>query len=87
MELAIVFGLIILIVAAFRPLRARIAASDAAGVQRFRQWHKPMERMGAACLLISAVSVLFWGEAGVYVTIGMLGAVIFYFSLLTRPDP
>lgn len=87
MELAIMLGLIILIGVAVRPLRARIAASDSEGVQRFRQWQKPMERMGAACLLISAVSVLFWREAGVYVAIGMLGAVVFYFSLLTRPDP
>lgn len=87
MEWGIFVGSMILIVAAFRPLRARIAASDAEGVQRFRQLHKPMERIGAALLVIGALGVLFLPEAAVPAAIPILGAIIFYCSMLTRPDP
>lgn len=87
MEAAIIFSLIILIVAVFRPLRARIAASDSEVAQRFRRLHKPMERVGGTGLVIGALGVLFWREAGIHAAIPVLGAIVFYCSLLTRPDP
>lgn len=87
MELGMIIGLIIFIGAAFRPLRACIAASDSEAVQRFRRLHKPMEWIGATALVLSALDVLFWREAVVHAAIPILGAIVFYCSMLTRPDP
>lgn len=87
MEWGMLIGSIILIVAAFGPLRAYIAASDSQGVQRFRSWHKPMEWIGAAALMISALGILFLPEGGVPAVIPTLGAIVFYASMLTRPGP
>jgi hypothetical protein len=86
MEWGIFIGSMILILAIFRPLRARIAASDSDGAQRFRRWHKPMERIGAAALVISALGVFFLPEGSVPAVIPVLGAIVFYCSMLTRPD-
>lgn len=87
MEWGIFIGLMIVILATFRPLRARIAASDSEGVQRFRRWHKPMEWIGAAALVIGALGIFFLPDAGVPAAIPILGAIVFYCSMLTRPDP
>lgn len=87
MEWAIFIGLLVIIVGAVRPLRARVAASDSTGVQQFRRWHKPMAWIGAAVLVISALGVYFLPEGGVPAVIPVLGAIIFYCALLTRPGP
>lgn len=87
MEWGVFFGLVFLIVAFFRPLRACISASDSEGVQRFRRLHKPMEWIGATALVISALDVLFWREAIVHAAIPVLGGIVFYCSMLTRPNP
>ena len=87
MEWAIFIGLLVIIVAAVRPLRARIAASDSQAAQQFRRWHKPMEWIGAAALVISALGIFFLSDGGVPAVIPVLGAIIFYCSLLTRPGP
>lgn len=87
MEWAIFIGLLVIIVGAFRPLRARIAASHSTGVQQFRQLHKPMEWIGAAALVISALGTFFLPEGGVPAVLPVLGAIIFYCSQLTRPGP
>lgn len=85
MEWAIFIGLMVIFIAAVRPLRARIAASGSPGAQRFRQLHKPMEWIGAVVLVVGALGVLFLPEAGVPAVVPVLGAIIFYCSLLTRP--
>lgn len=87
MEWAIFIGLLVIIVAAVRPLRARIAASDSQAARQFRRWHKPMEWIGAAALVISALGIFFLPDGGVPAVIPVLGAIIFYCSLLTRPGP
>lgn len=87
MEWGMLIGAIILIVAAFRPLRAYIAASDSRGVRRFRRWHKPMEWIGAAALVVSALGIFVLPEGGVPAVIPILGAIVFYASMLTRPGP
>lgn len=87
MEWAIFIGLMVIIVGAVRPLRMRIAASDSMRVQQFRRFHKPMEWIGAAALVISALGIFFLPEGGVPAVVPVLGAIIFYCSLLTRPGP